>query len=71
MAMFEKAEDEYNELISKKSIIEVCSSQSVDMLSYYDFTYDNMPLIEWQVKNQDGDWRAGWKEEGNIKGYLD
>ena len=46
MAMFEKAEDEYNELISKKSIIEVCSSQSVDMLSYYDFTYDNMPLIE-------------------------
>lgn len=24
MAMFEKAEDEYNELMSKKNIIEVC-----------------------------------------------
>lgn len=38
--MFEKAEDEYNELISKKSIIEVCNCQLVDLLLYYDFTYD-------------------------------
>ena len=25
MAMFEKAEDEYNDLMSKKNIIEVCT----------------------------------------------
>ena len=44
MAMFEKAEDEYNELISKKSIIEVCSAQLVDFLSYYGFTYNDLPF---------------------------
>lgn len=33
MAMFEKAEDEYNDLISKKNIIEVCCLAFVNVLT--------------------------------------
>lgn len=32
MAMFEKAEDEYNDLMSKKNIIEVCTQIFLDIV---------------------------------------
>lgn len=32
MAMFEKAEDEYNDLMSKKNIIEVCTPDLSDVI---------------------------------------
>lgn len=32
MAMFEKAEDEYNDLMSKKNIIEVCNVIILDIV---------------------------------------
>lgn len=40
MAMFEKAEDEYNDLISKKNIIEVSKHCfSINVCNYISFTY--------------------------------
>lgn len=71
--MFEKAEDEYNDLMSKKNIIEVGLTFSSDNLgltlkaAYVNLLFSS---AEWQVKNQDSDRRVGWEEERDLESHM-
>lgn len=70
MAMFEKAEDEYNDLISKKNIIKVCVIGLFSIYWCHNILTWISFVVEWQVKDQDGDWGTWWEEERNTQSHL-